>query len=638
MQASTAGVRPTPNGQHHAQPVVWRVLAVLLAGAVLGLAFAQLLDAGAHIDDPRVLRFDAALPAGTPDRAEPVQMRPSQACLLGGRGCVRDFVLRFEPPPATDTLALYIPQYTGNLAVSLNGAPVADSTHLQSSMHIGQGAPLLARLPGRLLRPDGNQLELQVTRNGYGGFVGPVYIGADERLRGNYDLARTVVVTLPQLVDGMLLAIGLVMLLVWCVRRHDTLYLLCGVMSLCLALSSLSSFAANSLGDYTLVAINLLRFVAASLTLPFAWLFVGRQPPVPIRWFLLMPLGVYASVLLLPQGWGTWLAWHVFVPMVLLLALAAMVVLARAAFARRDLGALLMFSALTAVFLLVGRDLLVNFGVLADGHVVMGRFNGPLLVAMMGAIVLSRLAAGLAMLEQFNERLQRDVDAASERLREAFDRERAHERRATLQAERMRLMGDLHDGIAGQLVSIISLSEQGGAGVRDEIAGASNRALTDLRLVVDSMEDVGDDLGMTLVAFRERLEPQLRRCGVRLDWKVRALPDLPGLYPAATLAIFRLLQEAVNNAMRHSGSGVVEVSSGDSPLPGHGARLVVRDFGRGGAVARRGGHGMDSMRRRAAFLGASLAVEGDDPGTRIVVDLPVRLAPTTDSGARGATS
>src|SRR5690606_15238675 len=231
--------------------------------------------------------------------------------------------------------------------------------------------------------------------------------------------------------------------------------------------------------------------------------------------------------------------------------------------------------------------------------------------------------------EAFNERLRADVAAAEQRLREAFERERAHERQATLQAERMRLMGDLHDGIAGQLVSIISLCEHGGAEARDEVARASSRALTDLRLVVDSMEDVGDDLGMTLVAFRDRVEPQLRRCGVRLDWKVRALPDLPGLYPAATLAIFRILQEAVNNAMRHSGSDVVEVSSEPSPRPGHGARLVVRDFGRGGAVARRGGHGMDNMRRRAAFLGANLDVQSDAHGTCVLLDLPARLAATS---------
>ena len=614
--------------------IAWRVLGILLVGALLALAFVPLLDAGAHIDDPRVLRFDAAIAADAAEGSEPVPIHPSRDCLLEGGRCVRDFVIPFAPPSVVgDTLALYIPQYTGNVAVTLNGMPVADSNRLQSSVHIGQGAPLLVALPRALLDPDRNRLQLRATRYGYGGFVGPVFIGDETRLRGAYELARGVLVILPRLVDGMLLAIGLVLVLVWCVRRHEALYLVCGAMSLCLAVSSLSSVAAGTLGDQALMVVNLLRFVAASLALPFAWLFVGRRPPVPIAWFLLLPLGVYASITLLSDGWGAWMTWHVFVPIVLLLVLVAMAVFARAAFAGRDLGALLMLAAMTAAFLTVGRDMLVNAGALPDGHLVMGRFNGPLMVAMMGTIVLSRLVAGLAVLERFNQRLRHDVEAATTRLRDAFNRERAHEQQAAVQVERMRLMRDLHDGIAGQLVSIISLSEQEGGDVRAEIADASNRALTDLRLVVVSMEDVGDDLGMTLVAFRERLEPQLRRCGVRLDWKVRALPDLPGLYPSATLAIFRVLQEAVNNAMRHSGSDVVEVTSSKSPLPGCGTRLVVRDFGRGGAASRGSGHGMDNMRRRAASLGATLAVEDDAPGTRVIVDLPVRLGT-----AAGATS
>ena len=636
MQASIA----TASGRAPQDHSMLRRLALVgVAMVVCGIAFLQLLDAGSRIDDPRVLRFDAALPLGAAIAGDPIgpamPMRLPRQCLhVDANRCERGFLLPFDPPLAGGgTLSMYIPQYTGNVAILLNGTLVADSRHDQSSIHIGQGAPLLVSLPPRLLEGDGNRVQLRVSHNGYGGFVGPVYIGQDSRLRPAYDLARSVVVILPRLVDGMLLAIGLVMLLLWFGRRHDRMYLLCGVISLCLGVSWLSSVASDSLNDHLLVAINMLRFVAAALLLPFAWLFTGREPPVPLRWFLLLPVAVYLGIELLPYGWGTWLAWYVFVPMVLALAAVAAGVFARAAFTGRDTGSLLMLAAMVAVVLMIGRDALVNAGMLPRGYVVMGRFHGPILVTMMGSLLLSRFSAGLSMLEQFNQRLRSDVEAAEERLREAFERERAHERQATLQGERMRLMGDLHDGIAGQLVSIISLSEQGGASAGEEIAGASSRALTDLRLVVDSMEDVGDDLGMTLVAFRERVGPQLRRCGVRLDWKVRALPDLPGLYPSATLAIFRLLQEAVNNAMRHSGSPVVEVSSSDSPLPGFGARLVVRDFGRGGAAARKGGHGMDSMRRRAAHLGAALAVEDADPGTRVVVDLPLRLAPATDAAA-----
>src|SRR5690606_20764047 len=198
----------------------------------------------------------------------------------------------------------------------------------------------------------------------------------------------------------------------------------------------------DSLPDRLLVAINMLRFVGPALILPFAWRFTGVPPKVRTRWFLLLPLAAYASLELLPYGWGTWLAWRVFVPAVVVLVVAAAAVFARAGVRRGDAGSLLMLAAMLLVASLVGRDLLVNAGVLTQGYVVLGRFNGPVLVAVMGALLFSRFAAGLTALEAFNERLRADVAAAEQRLREAFERERAHERQATLQAERMRLMGD----------------------------------------------------------------------------------------------------------------------------------------------------------------------------------------------------
>src|SRR5690606_10638823 len=319
---------------------------------------------------------------------------------------------------------------------------------------------------------------------------------------------------------------------------------------------------------------------------------------------------------------ATQLVTVLFIPMVLAMAVVALWELWRAGTRGRDRSALTLLAAIGVLLSLTTRDQLVTAGILDNGHVLLARFNGPLLVLIMGMIMLRRFADGLSLLENFNKRLHRDVAAARSKLQEAFEREKAHARREALAAERVRLMSDLHDGIAGQLMSIVALGEQDDSPRGSEITRACHRALTDLRLVVDSMEDVGDDLGMMLVAFRDRVEPQLRRSGIRLDWQVRNLPELPGLSPTTTLAIFRVLQEAVNNAVRHSGSDVVEVASSPSPLPGHGVRLVVRDHGSGGAVTRRGHHGMDNMQRRAAGLGASLQVESDAGGTRVILDLP----------------
>jgi len=608
-------------------PMPWAHLGALLVGAfLLLLALSALMDVGTPVAGEHVQRFDvAALVAADGSESGTVPMRLPGNCHSRGE-CTQHYRITFHhDPAATGLYALYIPQFTGRLQVSLNGVPMTDSTLGETSLWIGQGAPQIATLPGRVLQPGFNEFTVTLADRMGAAAVGPVYFGPDAELRDDYESAYFMVVALPRLMDGALFAIGAIMLMIWLTRRHDQLYLLCAAISLSFALSSLSPVIAGAIGAKFLLPANVLRFVGACLLLPFTWRLVGRLPPVRTRWFLLPGLLMFLSFRVLPAAWSTLLVPAVFVPGALALAALALYELWRAGTRGRDRTALTLLVAIAVLLSLTTRDQLVTAGVLDKGYLLLARFNGPILALIMGTILLRRFADGLSLLENFNSRLHRDVAAARSKLQEVFEREKDHARKEALAEERVRLMADLHDGIAGQLVSIIALGEQAEDPVAPEITRACHRALTDLRLVVDSMEDVGDDLGMMLAAFRDRIEPQLRRSGIRLDWRVRGLPDLPGLSPATTLAIFRVLQEAVNNAMRHSGSPVVEVASSDSPLPARGVRLAVRDHGCGGAGSRRGHYGMDNMQRRAAALGATLAVVSGADGTCVLLDLPLRL-------------
>ena len=76
-------------------------------------------------------------------------------------------------------------------------------------------------------------------------------------------------------------------------------------------------------------------------------------------------------------------------------------------------------------------------------------------------------------------------------------------------------MRDLHDGLGGQLVSIVALSEREGGG------DAARAALKDLRVVIDSMDDIGGDLMLALGSWRERAAAQLRPHDIALDFRVR---------------------------------------------------------------------------------------------------------------------
>lgn len=616
-------------------PMPWTFLAAVLAGALLLLlALNTLMDSGARIDEPGVLRFDRALlTAGDAEGVQdtqPVPMRLPRNCHARDE-CVHVYRIGFEHRASDDgPFALYVPQFTGRIQVGFNGVAMLDSTLAETSLRQGQGAPQIATIPENLLQPGHNEIKLVLSGRLGSGAVGPVYVGPEQKLRDHYEAAHFLVVDLTRLMDGALLALGSILLLIWLARRQDQLYLLCAVISLSFALASLSPLIASAFGSFLLLPANTLRFLAACLLLPFVWQLTGRTPPLRTRWFLLPAALMVLAFLVLPAAWATRLVSVLFVPLALVLAAWALWELWRAGVQRRDRTALVLLVAIGVLLALAVRDQVMLGTGIGRAHVLLARFNGPILVFIMGAIVLRVFAEGLSLLEDFNARLQHEVAAARLKLQQAFEREQAQARRDTLTTERMRLMGDLHDGIAGQLVSIVSLSERASGPLAEEVARASRSALTDLRLVVDSMEDFGDDLGMMLVAFRDRIEPQLRRSGLRLEWKVHNLPDLPGLSPSHALDLFRLLQEAVNNAARHSGSDAVRIEA--PARPGQGVRLIVSDHGKGGAQAKRGHYGMVNMQRRAHALGASLSVESDASGTRVIVDLPPRLDGAAGTG------
>lgn len=524
--------------------------------------------------------------------------------------------------------SFYLPHFSGALRIGLNGALLADSDRLRPAFYIGPAAPLLLPLPAPLLRLGDNEIEIVLeSERLFGGFLGVAYLGPHERLVAHYSFARFASVTFSRLVDGWMIAMGLFLLLIGILRPRERVYLTFGGILLFFAASSIPAILPGVPHEEVLRLANLSRLAGGALLLPFAWHFVGRQPPVPTAWFLLLPLLTGIAIFLLPGELSGWFARFVAIPSTVLIGLASVAVLAQAALRQNSDAALLLLGAGSVAFLFGAHDILVLNGLLPERHVLLSRLNAPLLMTMVGGLLLWRFAQALAVMEGFNSRLRQAVGAAEEKLRESFAREQVQTRRAALEAERVRLMRDLHDGIGGQLVSILSLSELEGERRAADIARASRRALDDLRLVVASLEDVGDDLGLMLGMFRERIEPQLRAAGMELAWRMTALPDLPGLNPTATLNIFRILQEAVTNAVRHSESTSLAVEAGPSPLDGYGVRLTVRDLGRGGAAGRAGGLGMESMRHRADSLGAALSLDSAAGGTAVMLDLPHRLEP-----------
>jgi signal transduction histidine kinase len=229
-------------------------------------------------------------------------------------------------------------------------------------------------------------------------------------------------------------------------------------------------------------------------------------------------------------------------------------------------------------------------------------------IGMVGALLYSRWRRGLA--------------AAADRVLLAETRERAAVE--AIEAERARMARDLHDVPLQQLSGVIKGLEL--------IPGASDEA-TALRDVAQHLREVAIELhppqlqDLGLGAALAHLVAQADAKGgipVELDLDDRlgtlARERLP---PETELAIYRIAQEAIENAQRHGGGSLIEVTA--SIRAGH-ARVEVRDDGSGidqadVEAAQAAGHfGIASMEQRAAIIGARLRVDTGPSGTRVTAE------------------
>ncbi len=221
-----------------------------------------------------------------------------------------------------------------------------------------------------------------------------------------------------------------------------------------------------------------------------------------------------------------------------------------------------------------------------------------------------------------------DRRAATARLYVSLFR-RASDRLLTVQEdERRRLARELHDGV-GQTITALTLTlDAAGAAVAPSEADA--RLASARRLAEDALAETRDLANRLRPARLEQigLAAAVRDLASRAGLPVRVQVDPAAaeaglLDPTAAAETYRIVQEAICNAARHSGAPEAHVTLAvrDGVL-----RVAVADEGGGfdPAIGRQSGLGLTGMRERAVLLGGHLRVEtAPGEGTRVVLEVPL---------------
>ena len=237
-----------------------------------------------------------------------------------------------------------------------------------------------------------------------------------------------------------------------------------------------------------------------------------------------------------------------------------------------------------------------------------------------------RRLSGINPLSSEGQALAQAFNAMLDRL-ESARREAARTALAAQEGERLRVARELHDEIGQTLTAVTIQAERAADGDPAMAPEALRRVVDDVRGSLDEVRRIArelrpealDDLGLgnALIALCNRVNAQ-DRPRVRRELQ----GELPALPPEVELVVYRIAQEGITNALRHSRADSVTVSL---TADAESVNLCVADDGEGlPEQLPRDTSGIAGMRERALLVGGRLSIESrPGQGTKVRLTIPV---------------
>jgi signal transduction histidine kinase len=197
---------------------------------------------------------------------------------------------------------------------------------------------------------------------------------------------------------------------------------------------------------------------------------------------------------------------------------------------------------------------------------------------------------------------------------ERLEREREQKARLAVAEERVRIARELHD-IVAHAISVIVVQAQAGQRVLEgeqasarealgSIETTGRQALVEMRRLLGILRKEDRELALAprpSLAYLDVLAERVREAGLPVELHVEG--EAKSLPPGVELSAYRIVQEALTNALKHAGPASAQVVV---RYRAEEVELEISDDGRGPVDGREGGHGLIGMRERAALVGGNV--------------------------------
>ena len=615
------------------------------AAAVLMIAATGLILLGGGILQARTWAVDsgqtlwiAGLDDGLPYRpAEGIQPRDLRDWSLDAPDTVQvshDFQLTEGRQGAMTVL---LPVVEGEATLFINGVPAEDGATLAGARYLALtgGRPVVWEAPEEILRPGRNRLDVIITGSRHRSLGTPVVLGPSDDIRDLYgslsnlmDAFRAWLLVLSAVAAGLALAASAAL-------RAPAPWIALSAAAAAVGARSVASDAVFQvwLGPFWSV-LDQFALCVALLCLGCAFLNPRMEQPQGMRRWLWAGLGglVLLTGLALFGAYrdsGVLKTAGMGLP---LMGLAFLVWAGRQTLRRpgagsvsvRTLeGAVLGLLAVTAVTAVVAGSGL-GWGLWVPGLEAV--YGIGVFTLLSGLVAPAGFLTGREIWHRVRDRprLSRIIRSQQQEIEATALALQQQERRSAILEERQRLSRDMHDGIGGQLMSLLARVRSRRI-TPEQMEGELTSGLAELRLMVDSLDASDGPVADALAVLRSRIRTQTEAARMSLDWsQSEALTDIVG-EPNWVLNLNRLIQEAVTNAVRHAKADHMSVAV--EVIDDRRLSVTIRDNGIGFDKDRvRPGRGLSNLAFRAAQMGGAIEIGRDGVGggavVRAIVTIP----------------
>jgi signal transduction histidine kinase len=274
---------------------------------------------------------------------------------------------------------------------------------------------------------------------------------------------------------------------------------------------------------------------------------------------------------------------------------------------------------LAVVIAVVCYEQAMQHGLIAPQALPLSQIAAPLLFAAVAALMARSFARPLSAADVSQENVDQRVAQITAEMERNFAQLAELRVEQVTEKERKRIAGDLHDDLGAKLLTIVHTSES------ERISTLAREALEEMRLSVRGLTGKPMRLADALADWRAETVLRLGQANIEADW--RSPPEeTEQLLPArGFVQTTRILRECVSNIIKHSGASHCKVRCSISDRQ---FGLTVQDNGKGIPMELDGkldrGHGMSSMKHRAKQMqGQCLVESGPGYGTVIRLTLPL---------------